>query len=198
MEDPLLAPLVAARPGLRPPGAWDSFEVAVRIIIGQGISVAGASTIAGRLAGALGAAVPGIEALGLTTTFPPAQRLAEASAAALRETGLTATRAEAIRALARAYACGDVTLDPSIALDQLLEQLEALPGIGPWTANFIALRAAAQLDAFSAEDLGLRRAMARLLGRDALVPADELQERAESWRPYRAAGAMHLWASLSG
>jgi AraC family transcriptional regulator of adaptative response / DNA-3-methyladenine glycosylase II len=200
MDDPVLAPLVVARPGLRPPGAWDPFEVAVRIIIGQGISVAGASTIAGRLAGTFGTPVPGLENLGLSLTFPAAERLADARPAELTAIGLTSSRADAIRTFARAYAAGDVTLDCSVDLDVLLQQLEALPGIGPWTANFIAMRAATQLDALPAEDLGLRRAMARLLGRtdNSLVDARELLERAEQWRPYRAVAAMHLWASLGG
>ena len=198
MGDPLLAPLIAARPGLRPLGAWDRFEVAARIIIGQGVSVPAASTLAGRLAQALGTPVTGVSEFGLTHVFPPAQRLAGAGLAEITGIGVPESRATAIQALARGYTASEICLDPSVTLGRLLEQLTALPGIGPWSAHFIALRAAGHLDAFPAEDLGLRRAMSRLLGREeeTMVSTKELLERAEQWRPYRAVAAMHLWASL--
>ncbi len=195
MNDPLLAPITAARPGLRVPGAWDRFEVAVRIVIGQGISVPAASKIAGRLAEQFGAPLPGLEPMGLSRVFPSARRLAGAHTVQLAAIGLTRGRADAIRALARAYSSGHLPLDGSLRLESMLGCLTALPGVGPWTANFIALRAAGHLDAFPAEDLGLRRAMARLLGRESLS-AKDLSNIAERWRPYRGVAAMYLWSSL--
>ncbi|MGB2694014.1 MAG: AlkA N-terminal domain-containing protein [Dehalococcoidia bacterium] len=198
MRDPLLAPLVAARPGLRPPGAWDRFEIAVRVIIGQGISVAAASTLTGRLATAFGAAVAGLDAFELARVFPSAQQLADAPLPKLTALGLTETRAVAIRSLAVAYACGQLSLEPTSSLDELDGQLCEVPGIGPWTAQFIALRAAGHLDALPAEDLGLRRALARLRGSPGeTASAQELRDAAERWRPYRAVGAIHLWMSLA-
>jgi len=200
VEDPLTAPLVVARPGLRAPGAWDRFEVGVRIILGQGISVAAASTLAGRLVHRFGREAPGLAAMGLTHIFPPADRLAGAKASDLGEIGLPVARAEAIRAFADAYVSEKISLDPGGQLERLVESLVALPGIGSWTAHFIALRAAGQLDAFPAEDLGLRHAIGRLLGRPQgdLIAARELESQAKAWRPYRGVAAMHLWASLAG
>ena len=192
MREPLLTPLIAATPGLRPPGAWDRFEVAVRVIIGQAISVAAATTLAGRLVEALGTPVPGLSNLGLSHLFPPAQQLADVPLSKLTATGLTEQRAIAIRALAAAYAAGRITLDATTPLDEFVRALCELPGIGPWTAQFIALRAAGDLDAFPVDDLGLKRAFANL-GEE----ARELADAAHLWRPYRAVAAMHLWRSLS-
>ncbi len=192
LRDPLLAPLIAATPGLRPPGAWDRFEVAVRVIIGQGISVAAATTLAGRLVEALGTPVPGLTNLGLSHLFPSAQQLADVPTSKLTATGLTEQRAIAIRGLAAGYAAGRVALDATTSLDAFVGALCELPGIGPWTAQFIALRAAGYLDAFPADDLGLRHALANL-GGEAGSPA----EAAERWRPYRAVAALHLWRSLA-
>jgi AraC family transcriptional regulator of adaptative response / DNA-3-methyladenine glycosylase II len=190
LRDPMLAPLIAAAPGLRPPGAWDRFEVAVRVIIGQGISVATATTLAGRLVEALGTPVPGLGDLGLSHVFPSAQQVADAPLSKLAATGLTEQRAIAVRGLAAAYAGGRVALEPTMPLDDFVRALCELPGIGPWTAQFIALRAAGHLDAFPSDDLGLRRAFAER------GEASDLAAHAERWRPYRAVAAMHLWGSL--
>jgi AraC family transcriptional regulator of adaptative response / DNA-3-methyladenine glycosylase II len=194
-NDALLSPLVAARPGLRVCGAWDRFETAVRIIVSQQISLRGARTILGRLVDAFGTPVPGLNALGLTHTFPSAERLASASERQIGELGMPSARAATIRSFARAYASEQISLEPSTALDDLVDQLRSLPGVGEWTAQCIAMRATGHLDAFPAADLGLRRAAARQLGRES-VSAAELEERAEAWRPYRGLAAMHLWASL--
>jgi AraC family transcriptional regulator of adaptative response / DNA-3-methyladenine glycosylase II len=196
VDDPLLSTLVAARRGLRVSGAWDRFETAVRIIVSQQISLRGARTILGRLVEAFGTPVPGLDTLGLTHVFPSAERIAKATESQIAALGMPAARAATIRGFARAYASEQISLEPSIELPRLLEQLEALPGIGPWTAQCIALRAGGHIDAFPAEDVGLRRAAARCLGRESISTA-ELAELAEAWRPYRGLAAMHLWASLS-
>jgi AraC family transcriptional regulator of adaptative response / DNA-3-methyladenine glycosylase II len=198
ISDPDLAVLVRASPGLRVPGSWDRFEVAVRIIIGQGISVRAASTIAGRLAETFGSRVRGLESLGLTHVFPAAERLARAQPTQLVDIGLPAQRADAIRAFARAYTRGDASLEGAQSLAALENQLTSLPGIGPWTANFIALRASGMQDAFPVSDLGLQRAAGMLAGEERKrVSARSLEARAEAWRPYRGVAAMHLWRSLS-
>ena len=172
-EDPLLADLVARHPGMRVPGAFDGFEVAVRAVLGQQVSVAGATTLAGRLIRACGG-------------FPSAGALAEAD---LDGVGLTRARASALRALAAAVAGGVVSLEPGAESSALLE----LPGIGPWTAAYVAMRALRDADAIPLSDLGLRRALERF-GVDARPAA--VAARAERWRPYRAYAAMHLWVSL--
>ena len=192
-RDPLLAPLIAARPGLRVPGAWDPFESAVRVLLGQQISVAGATTLAGRLVEALGAPVPGLDAMRLTHVFPPATRVAETSVERLRRIGLPEARARAIRDFARAYADERIHLDSAVPFLDTIEALEALPGIGPWTAHLIALRACGQPDAFPSGDLGLRRIAGRLTGSSGPLPAPAVETMAEAWRPHRALAAMHLW-----
>jgi AraC family transcriptional regulator, regulatory protein of adaptative response / DNA-3-methyladenine glycosylase II len=173
--DPLLADLVARHPGVRVPGAFDGFEVAVRAVLGQQVSVAGATTLAGRLIRAFAG-------------FPSPAALAEAD---LEGVGLTRARASALRVLGRAVADGDVRLEPGADGAALLE----LPGIGPWTAAYVAMRALRDPDAIPLSDLGLRRALQRL-GVDSRPAA--VAARAEGWRPYRAYAAMHLWTTLSG
>ncbi len=194
-NDPILGPIVNAHPGLRVPGAWDPFEMSVRIMLGQQVSVAGATTLAGRLVATFGTPVPGLSAMGLSHVFPPAARIAEASVARLQKIGLTTARATSIRAFARAYADERIPLDGCASLEELTAALESLPGVGPWTARMIALRAASQPDAFPAGDLGLRRAAARLTEATAPLDAGELEQRAEAWRPHRALAALHLWMS---
>ncbi|MEX2225919.1 MAG: AlkA N-terminal domain-containing protein [Dehalococcoidia bacterium] len=196
-RDSMLRPLIARRPGLRVPGAWDPFEVAVRIIVGQQISVRGASTITGRIAQCFGEGVGGVGGWGLTHTFPSARRIAGVRVDQLRETGLTQSRAESVRAFARVYAEGKVPLDGSHTLEDLVGALTSLPGIGPWSAQMIAMRAASSVDAFPAGDLGLRKAAATLLQREDVPGAEELAERAEAWRPHRGVAAMYLWSSLA-
>jgi AraC family transcriptional regulator of adaptative response / DNA-3-methyladenine glycosylase II len=171
-RDPLIRPLVRRRPGLRVPGAFDAFEVALRAVIGQQISVAGATTLAGRLRRAAGSLEPAV--------------VAEAD---LTRVGLTSARSKAVRALARAAADGRVRLEPGAPPEALLE----LPGVGPWTAAYIAMRALREPDAIPLSDLGLRRAL-KQLGADTSPAA--VSRLAENWRPYRAYAAMHLWASL--
>jgi AraC family transcriptional regulator of adaptative response / DNA-3-methyladenine glycosylase II len=192
-SDPLLAQGVCRRPGLRVPGAVDGFELAVRAILGQQVSVAGARTLAGRLTVRCGARLA--ESHGaLTHAFPSA---AELAAADLDGLGLTGARVRALRALAEAVVAGRVTLDARTnraECDATCAALVELPGIGPWTAAYIAMRALRNPDAFPASDLGLRNAFAR-----AGLAADPraIEARAEAWRPWRAYAVLHLWMSLT-
>jgi AraC family transcriptional regulator of adaptative response / DNA-3-methyladenine glycosylase II len=182
--DPLLGPLVAARPGVRAAGTWDAFEIGVRAIVGQQVTLAGASTLIGRLVERLGTPVPGLRQLGLTHVFPSAATVASADLDGL---GLTRARAGAIRAFAAAVATDEIRLDGSVGLDQLVTSITALPGLGSWTAQYIALRLG-EPDAFPAADLGLRRAMtSRGTG-----PTPDVTDR---WRPWRAVAFVHLCAS---
>jgi AraC family transcriptional regulator of adaptative response / DNA-3-methyladenine glycosylase II len=186
-RDRRLARLVEPRPGLRGPGAWDGFELAVRAVLGQQVTVRGATTLAGRLARAFGRPLPGGEAAGLTHLFPRPEELAEADVARI---GVPRPRAEAIRRLAGAVAGGDLRLDAAAGLEDALARLTHIPGIGAWTAHYVALRALGETDAFPSTDLGLRRALGN--GKGLLSPA-ALERRAEAWRPWRAYAAMYLW-----
>ncbi|HEY3888774.1 MAG TPA: AlkA N-terminal domain-containing protein [Caulobacteraceae bacterium] len=187
-QDPALAPLVGARPGLRVPGAWDGFELAVRAILGQQITVTAATALAGKLVSAHGQPLPApIE--GLTHTFPTPQVLAGADIAAL---GMPRSRAAALSSLAAAVAADPAIFGPSRSLEAAVAQLKSLTGIGEWTAQYIAMRELREPDAFPAADIGLMRALADETGRRP-TPA-ELLARAERWRPWRAYAALHLWA----
>jgi AraC family transcriptional regulator of adaptative response / DNA-3-methyladenine glycosylase II len=188
-RDPLLAPLVARRPGLRVPGAWDPFETAVRAILGQQISVAAATTLAARLVARHGRRVEGARS-GLTHAFPEPAALAEADPAGF---GIPAARAEAIRALARAVATGALRIAAAESVDATVARLRELPGFGPWTAAYVAMRACGEPDAFPAGDLGVRRA----LGGGTPCSEATAERASEAWRPWRAYAAMHLWTSPS-
>ncbi|MFQ5525208.1 MAG: DNA-3-methyladenine glycosylase 2 family protein [Thermoanaerobaculia bacterium] len=187
--DPTLRPLAAKRPGLRVPGAWSGFEIAVRALLGQQVTVKGATTLAGRLVERYGP--PAAHGF----TFPPAQRLVRARFAGV---GLTRARAAALRSLAAACAQGALRLDPGVDVDRTLAELQHLDGIGDWTAQYVAMRALSEPDAFPSTDLGLLEAGARLAssGKDRLTPA-RLRRFAEPWRPWRAYAAMHLWTDSS-
>ncbi len=183
--DPIIGPLLDARPGLRPPGTWDPFETGVRAILGgQQVSEAAANTIAGRLVERLGDSVPGLRELGLTHTFPDAVTLATADLSGL---GLTRARADAVRTFAGAVASGDVSLDRSLTLERLVASLTAVDGLGAWTAHYLALRLG-EPDAYAITDLGLERALSRHALRFATV-----NEIADRWRPWRALATTHLW-----
>jgi AraC family transcriptional regulator, regulatory protein of adaptative response / DNA-3-methyladenine glycosylase II len=179
----LLGSSVRSRPGLRIPGAWDPFETCVRAILGQQVSVRAATTFAGRLVEAFGSPSPApIE--GLTRVFPSPVQL---ESAALENIGLTRARAESIRCVARS---AHVLRQRPQSLEELVERLRTLPGVGPWTAHYLAMRAFGEVDAFPSGDLVLRRAARET------VPA-VLEQRAMAWRPWRAYAAMHLWSSSS-
>src|SRR5262245_1431749 len=191
---PELADALASAPGLRVPGAWDGFELAVRAVLGQQASEVGATTLAGRLAQAFGAPLPGYENLALTHLFPQPEPLAEAD---LRVIGISEARANTIRALASSVARGELELDASQGVDETISRLRAIPGIGDWTANYIAMRALGETDAFPSDDLELRRALSIRKGRKSRVSVRELTKIADEWRPWRAYAAMYLWASLA-
>jgi AraC family transcriptional regulator of adaptative response / DNA-3-methyladenine glycosylase II len=187
--DPIIGPLVRRNPGLRVPGAWDPFETGVRAIIGQQVTIAAANTIAGRLVQRLGNTVPGLEPIGLTHTFPSPEVLAGAD---LSGVGLTRARAQAIRSFARAVAEDEIRLDRSVSLDEFVDSVTAIDGLGAWTAHYLALRLG-ERDAYPVTDLGLRRALAQHVPRSVRT----LGAIAERWRPWRALAATHLWMSDS-
>jgi AraC family transcriptional regulator of adaptative response / DNA-3-methyladenine glycosylase II len=182
--DPLLAPLVERRPGLRVAGAWDGFELAVRAVLGQQVSVAAGRGLAERLALRHGEPLPR-PAGGLSLLFPTPERLATAEI-----TGMPAARARALGALARAVRNG-LALDERRDVPATRAALLELPGIGPWTVEYIAMRALRDPDAFPAGDLVLRNALGG-------ISARELLARADAWRPWRAYAAMHLWSAAAG
>jgi AraC family transcriptional regulator of adaptative response / DNA-3-methyladenine glycosylase II len=189
--DPRLAPLIAARPGLRVPGAWDGFELAIRAVLGQQITVAAARNLAGKLVEAHGDTLPEQwRADGLSRVFPSPERLAEADPILL---GMPRARTAALSSVARAVAADPALFGPSRSLEEAIKRLRALPGIGEWTAQYIAMRALREPDAFPAADIGLLRALAAPDG-SRPTPA-ELLARAEQWRPWRAYAALHLWAA---
>jgi AraC family transcriptional regulator of adaptative response / DNA-3-methyladenine glycosylase II len=183
--DSLIGPLVRLRPGLRIPGAWDAFECAVRAVLGQQVSVAAARTLAGRLVERAGEPLRGGDE-GLTHLFPGAAGLARANLDGL---GITGRRVAALKSLARAVL--ERRVDFSGPPAEVATAMAALPGIGPWTAQYVALRALGEPDAFPHGDWVLRR-MAASPGRPALS-ARELDERARQWRPWRGYATIHLW-----
>ncbi len=189
-SDPALGPLIAAHPGLRLPAAYDPFEQAVRAVVGQQVTVKAAVTITRRLVERLGEplqdALPGLEML-----FPTAQAIADDP---LDNIGMPSKRAQALRRLAAAVAEGALQLHVEDGADALVQRLCELPGIGPWTAEYIALRGFGVADAFPAADLGLLKAP--LWGADG-ISAKALAGRAEAWRPWRAYAAIHIWDNYS-
>lgn len=183
--DPLVGPLVGERPGLRIPGAWDPFECAVRAVLGQQVSVAAGCTFVRRLVERAGVAIHGATG-GLTHLFPGAAQLASAD---LEGLGLTRSRVAALRALARAVLEGRVNFGATPG--ELAAAMAALPGIGDWTAQYVALRALGVVDALPTGDLVLRRMAAPSLC--GVLSARELEERARAWRPWRGYAVVQLW-----
>ncbi len=184
---PRLRPLLKKDPGLRLPGGWDGFEIAVRAILGQQVSVAAARTLATRLAQQFGQRLPTAFTPGLEYLFPTPDALADTD---LTPIGLTRARADTVRTMARAVLDGRVDFRPERTLDDFAARWTALPGIGPWTAQYIALRALGHPDAFPAEDLVLQRALPNDGTR---LTAKALNQHAEAWRPWRGYAVIHLW-----
>lgn len=187
-RDPLLAKAATAMPGTRVPGCWDRFELAVRAIVGQQVTVVGATRLFGRIVTRFGRELPGALTPGPSHLFPRPHELADADVASI---GMPKARANTIRGLARAVADGEDVLTLAPDLDTAVRRLQALPGIGDWTAQYIAMRALSEPDAFPSGDLGLRKAVRTR--DDALPSAAQVRQRAEDWRPWRAYAAMMLW-----
>jgi AraC family transcriptional regulator of adaptative response / DNA-3-methyladenine glycosylase II len=185
-NDPLLAPLVARRPGLRAPGGWDGFELAVRAVLGQQITVAAARRLAGQLVALHGKPVS-TSHTGLSRVFPTAKEISRLPSV---ELGMPAARLATLKAVAEA-AVTDPNLFRAMGnIEGTIQRLKSIRGVGEWTAQYIALRAVREMDAFPATDVGLLRSLA------AIDPSTiSLLDRAESWRPWRAYAAQHLWAA---
>jgi len=179
--DPILADGVKTDPGLRVPGCWSGFELATRAILGQQITVRGATALAGQLVRTFGR--PFSATSNLTHLFPTPEILVNAELARI---GMPRARAETIRALARAVCEGQISFEGVVDLDAFLARLCEIPGIGSWTAQYVAMRALGEPDAFPSGDLGLLR-------NSGLGSSRELERRAEAWRPWRAYAAMYLW-----
>lgn len=186
-SDPVLAPLVSARPGLRVPGAWDGLEVVVRAVLGQQISLKAATRLAARVVSKIGTLTETNEVLALTHAFPKPERF---DVEILTSLGIPAARAAAIVAVAKASAIGARLFDPSRDLAEAVTRFRTFPGIGEWTAQYIAMRALGESDAFLAGDVGVRRQFA-VQGEP--LTASQLLARAERWRPWRAYAVLHLW-----
>lgn len=203
--DPWLAPLVAAAPGLRVPGAWSGFELVVRAIVGQQVSVKAATTIVGRLVQRVGEPIDGHPHALTAWRFPTPAALASADLAGI---GMPGKRVAALQGFAAAVASGAVAIerDPegaandasatdTSALDDMRAALLALPGIGPWTVEYVAMRAWRDANAWPTTDLVLMQSIA---ARDpALVRATQQRARSDAWRPWRAYAAMHLWNEIA-
>jgi AraC family transcriptional regulator of adaptative response / DNA-3-methyladenine glycosylase II len=203
-RDPFLAPLVATRPGLRAPGGWDGFELAIRAILGQQITVVAARRLAGQLVALHGKPVPAAARThpGLTHVFPTAKRLAKLNSLGL---GMPKARQQSLQALAEAAAADPNLFRTFGTIEEAIARLSSIRGVGEWTAQYIALRALREMDAFPASDIGLLRCAAKLDSANgsrtngsqpkvSRPTSTSLLTRAESWRPWRAYAAQHLWA----
>ncbi len=195
--DPLLETIIHRKPGLRLPGAWDPFEVAVRAIVGQQVSVKGARTVIGRIVAKAGPAFDRADRSGnqagspsgLTHLFPTAREL---WACELGRGGMPGARLKTLKTLSQAVMQGDLSLSVGRSQDEFIKRLTDLPGIGRWTANYIAMRALGEPDAFPASDLGIIKALCR---GDRRPTEKQVLARAENWRPWRAYAAIYLWHS---
>jgi AraC family transcriptional regulator of adaptative response / DNA-3-methyladenine glycosylase II len=193
-DDADLRRLLKKNPGVRVPGAWDGYELTIRAILGQQVSVKAATTLAGRIAAQYGEALDAGDSgdePGLTHVFPQPERLARAR---FNHVGIVQSRAATIRRVSAAVANGDIRFDLAQDPDEFCRTLTAIKGIGPWTAEYVAMRALKNPDAFPGSDLGLISAIAY----PERVTPKELTERAENWRPWRAYAAMLLWGSIPG
>jgi AraC family transcriptional regulator of adaptative response / DNA-3-methyladenine glycosylase II len=189
-KDRRLSPIVKKRPGLRAPGAVDGTELAIQAVLGQQVSLAAARTLAARLVTAHGDAIKIVDPT-LTHLFPAADAIAGAD---LSRLGVPQTRRTTLRALAGAVARGTLTLDPGADRAETYHKLLGLPGIGEWTAGYILMRALGDPDTFLSNDLGIKKAGARLgLGSTPRAIADH----ASAWRPWRTYATHHLWATLT-
>ena len=187
----MLAPLVGKHPGLRVPGHVDGFELLVRAIVGQQVSLAGARTVLGRMTAELGAALAAPDG-GITLGFPTPAAVAAASPESFP---MPMARATAVQQVAAAVERGDLFVDSGAERDSLYAQLLAMRGVGPWTVGYVGLRALGDPDVFLPTDLGVRRALEQL---GCASDPTSAATRAQCWRPWRSYSLMHLWTSLSG
>jgi AraC family transcriptional regulator of adaptative response / DNA-3-methyladenine glycosylase II len=189
--DDRMARMVKKDPGVRVPGAWDGFELAVRAILGQQVSVRAANTLVGRLVVAYGTPLSEMGDDGLTHLFPSAETIAALQPDVLATTvGMPRARAVALTGLAAAVVRDATVLQPGRSLEDSVEMLCMLPGIGAWTAHYIAMRVLREPDAFPVSDLGVRRALA---DGDVMPTGGQIRALAEVWRPWRAYATMYLW-----
>jgi AraC family transcriptional regulator of adaptative response / DNA-3-methyladenine glycosylase II len=184
-KDPGLSPAVTSFPGLRIPGGWDNFEIAVRTVIGQQISIQAANTITRRLVQRFGAPMENASVPGITHLFPTPRDLASAD---LTVIGLPGKRAETLSTLASKAAAGEIVLEGIVHPEPVKRRLMQIPGIGQWTTEYIAMRALREPDAFPASDLAIKRRL-REMG---------AANRTDIWRPWRAYAAMYIWTGLKG
>ena len=184
--DSLLAEGIRRRPGLRVPGGWDGFEIIVRAVLGQQVSVAGATTLARRLVERHGAVLKE-SSPGLDRAFPTPEQLLHAP---LETIGLPKSRAVTLRSMAEAVLDGRIDFRAGQRLDDFIERAIALPGIGLWTAHYVAMRALNHPDAFPAGDLVLQRVLG---GSSKRLSEREAESRSQAWRPWRAYAVLHLW-----
>ncbi|SRR5579885_13303 len=184
-----LGRLAEPNPGLRVPGAFDGFEVGVRAILGQQVTVAAARTFAGRFAAAFGSPLGSPPSASLSVVFPSPEKVAKLKIDQIARLGVIASRARSIVALARAIVDGTIRLEPTADAASEMKKLRALPGIGEWTAQYIAMRALGWRDAFPHTDFGVMKALGETSPRRVL-------EAGEAWRPWRSYAVMHLWHSL--
>lgn len=188
-KDPFLAPLVNRHSGMRIPGAWDPFEIIIRAIVGQQITVKAATTILGRIVAAYGEATgdPPLQFL-----FPTPAKLAVCD---FRGMGIPEKRCAAMRFISEKIGQGELKLDAALPLPEFVSRLTTFPGIGSWTAHYIAMRGFGYADAFPPGDVAVERGFSKLMGRK--MNFIQLQRRAESWSPWRSYAVMHIWRSLS-
>lgn len=186
----VLGELEAGKPGLRVPGALDGFELAVRAVLGQQISVAAATTLSGRFATAFGTPIV-TPFPRLTTVYPRAEAVAGRPLSDISQLGILAARAQTILSIAEAIASGKLTLEPGTDAAAAIKELQTIKGIGPWTAHYVAMRALGYRDAFLHTDLGVYKALNEFEPKRVLALA-------EVWRPYRAYALMQLWHQLPG
>jgi 3-methyladenine DNA glycosylase/8-oxoguanine DNA glycosylase len=189
--DDLLKEIIEKNRGMRLPGAWDPFEVAVRAIAGQQVSVKGARTILGSIVEKAGIVTGKLAAQDLNFYFPDA---GEVSRINLNNLGMPRKRSDTLQSVANAVHSGQVRLEPGKQAAKFINEITQIKGIGPWTANYIIMRAFSEPDAFIAQDLGIIKALTPK-GEDRLT-ATQVEKRAEIWRPWRAYAAVYLWQSL--
>lgn len=189
-KDPLLSPAISAYSGIRLPGAWDPFEFTVRAILGQQISVKAATTLAGRVAAHCGPKCAGTYPEGMMTLFPTAEEICRADISGI---GITSKRQATIQGLAGRIVDGKISLSAEQGLKIFVDSMCELPGIGPWTAHYVAMRALKIADAFPDGDLGVRKALQE---NGQMPTAKQAIARAEAWRPWRAYATLFLWKGL--